>query len=619
MQRYEPAASAIVKARELLVDTGHLPAGLLDEVIERSWRRCLSYDLQHPAGERRHFGSSELKHIRDRNERLLRYAMPELENLQRQVVHTGSMVVLTDVDGVLLHSAGEPDFVEKAKRVELAPGACWNEQDRGTNAIGTAMAEGKPVLVHGVEHFLHQNHFLTCCAAPIFDPFGQLMGVVDVSGEARERPRHVMALVRMTSTLVENEIFRNSFPDVLLIGFHIRPEFIGTLSEGLLAVDGNGEVLAANRSARVQLGLSESVTGTLLESVFDTTLARIPASPGRGIVELRTRQGVVVAASFRGPRGTRRYHAVETPRPAGPLDALDSGDPQVRDCVRKAARVVGRGIPILIEGETGTGKEVWARALHHAGPRANGPMVTVNCAALPESLIEAELFGYLPGAFTGARRGGAEGKIVQADGGTLFLDEIGDMPLGLQTRLLRVLQEREVAPLGGGRPRRVDFDLVCATNRDLKSMVDAGEFRADLYYRINGLRLCLPALRERSDLPRLVDRLVLEEAPDARVSDEVMALFLRHPWPGNIRQLRNVLRTAAALCDPGEPIAPRHLPPDFVAELDAPRGAAWDLREVELALMRETLRECGGNVSAAARRLGIDRSTLYRRLKLSGR
>ncbi|PTT90234.1 sigma-54-dependent Fis family transcriptional regulator, partial [Pelomonas sp. HMWF004] len=319
--------------------------------------------------------------------------------------------------------------------------------------------------------------------------------------------------------------------------------------------------------------------------------------------------------------------ATDTPwRPVDALAALDTGDAAFAATLARARRVLDKpAIPLLLCGETGTGKDLLARALHTSSTRRHQPFVAVNCAALPETLIEAELFGYRPGAYTGASRHGAPGRLREAHGGTLFLDEIGDMPLAMQARLLRVLEAREVTPLGGGAAVAVDFRLVCASHRQLRDEVAAGRFREDLYYRLNGLMLTLPPLRERSDLAELVARLLKAEAPERelRVDAEVMGLFSRYRWPGNVRQLANVVRTGVALLDDGEDVVTMALVGDEVRE--APGAASLesasavppsgDLRQLAEARIRETLAAVGGNVSEAARRLGVSRNTLYRRLR----
>ena len=316
--------------------------------------------------------------------------------------------------------------------------------------------------------------------------------------------------------------------------------------------------------------------------------------------------------------------------PAGDPDApiFDAG---VARALAQARRVLDADIPVLVQGETGSGKEVFARALHQRSARAGMPFVAVNCAALPEGLIEAELFGYEDGAFTGARKSGSPGLLRQADRGVLFLDEIGDMPLALQPRLLRVLQDRELLPLGGGKPVRLDFALVCATHRDLGAAVAEGRFRADLYYRISHHCVHLPSLREHGDVAALVDGLWARVAGGRRLAPDTRHALAGYAWPGNLRQLVSCLRTLVALSEPGEVVDAALLPGylrmpaaevggnDAIAvadamAMDARANADTDLATMTTALMRATVDACGGNMAQAARRLGISRSTLYRKL-----
>jgi transcriptional regulator with PAS, ATPase and Fis domain len=317
-----------------------------------------------------------------------------------------------------------------------------------------------------------------------------------------------------------------------------------------------------------------------------------------------------------------------SPKPAlSSLRYLNTGDPQLAQALQRVGKLLGRDIATLILGETGTGKELLAQAIHNDSPRRSGPFVALNCAAIPETLIESELFGYDDGAFTGARRKGSVGKIVQAHGGTLFLDEIGDMPLQMQARLLRVLQERSVTPLGGNRVVRVDVAVVCATHRNLRELIAAGSFREDLYYRLNGLVVKLPPLRERTDLAAVVARMLQsqnESASPQRVGSDVMDLFNSYPWPGNLRQLANVLRTAAVLAEGEAEIRREHLPDDFLDECAAPAKAQQAeapannparLQQVTADAIALALAQHQGNVSAAARTLGVSRNTVYRYTK----
>jgi transcriptional regulator of acetoin/glycerol metabolism len=629
--------------------TPRLPAdagaaeGDLRAPIRESWRRCAAFGLD--ADRKPEFGplsAKRLAEMREQNRTLALSALPVMENLYRQIVDTESMIVLTDAQGLILHSLGDDGFLQRAEKVALKPGVVWSESEKGTNAIGTAIATLEPTLVHGPEHYLTVNHFLTCSAVPIDDPHGRLIGVLDVTGDWRGYHRHTMALVRMSASVIENSLFRGAFPGDVALHFHARGELIGTLFEGVAVFRADGAFVAANKSAQFQFGMDlPQLRGRSFAELFGVPLPAVVNQLAVRLdrpVTLTLPTGVRVLARVHAgaaqptvhPRALEPAEAAPKPergRPAaaGALEALDTGDAQVKAVIDRVRRVVGRDIPILIQGETGTGKELLARAIHDASPRARGPFVAVNCASIPEGLIESELFGYEEGAFTGARKRGCPGKIVQADGGTLFLDEIGDMPLALQARLLRVLQERVVTPLGSTRTQPVDVALVCATHRRLKDAIAAGAFREDLYYRLNGLTVTLPPLRERTDLEALVERILRSLGADGagvRVAPDVLAAFKRYRWPGNVRQLAALLRTAVAMLDGGRELRLEHLPEDFLEELaDAAPSppppkppAAAPLGSLKLAAIENALAEHAGNVSAAARVLGISRNTIYRHL-----
>jgi transcriptional regulator of acetoin/glycerol metabolism len=585
--------------------------------IDESHERCQALGLSRI--ERPDFaplGRTDLSVARDRNQRLYNHAAPVMEMLHEQIVNSQSMVVLTDATGTILHSIGDEDFLARANRVALQPGVNWSEQSKGTNAVGTALIEEIPTLVHADEHFLHANHFLTCSAAPILDPRGNILGVLDVSGDHRGYHQHTMGLVKMSARMIENHWLTDDYRDVMRLHFHSRVEFIGTLMEGILAVSQDGKLVGANRGALEQLGLSgASLRMHSLPSLLGTTVAALVdrfRSPLATPVQVTMPNGrqFHVYARFNWPVWQSLGSSVDAPvrgqaasaqdidahRPAaatavqsgpggesmaarqaaterGGLGSLMTGDAQIGTVIGKIRRVLNRDIPVLILGETGTGKELLARAIHQDSDRAKQSFVAVNCASIPDSLIEAELFGYEEGAFTGARRKGAVGRIVQANGGTLFLDEIGDMPIGLQAHLLRVLQERQVTPLGSGKPVAVDVALVCATHRNLREMIEQKTFREDLYYRLNGLAVRLPPLRERSDLMVLVERILERESPGQRpqLSPEVVRLFQAYQWPGNVRQLFNVLRTAVVMAAGDSLITRDHLSDDFLE--DARRAA----------------------------------------------
>jgi sigma-54 dependent transcriptional regulator, acetoin dehydrogenase operon transcriptional activator AcoR len=588
---------------------------------------------------------SSLSSLVEQNRLLHSHAVPAMETLYQQIANTHNMVLLTDAQGVIVHSLGDADFLEKASRVALTAGVDWSEESKGTNAIGTAIAEKAPTTVHADQHFLAANHFLTCSAAPITDHRGNVVGVLDVSGDRRSFHKHTMALVRMSALMIENQVFAATFENAITLHFHARPEFIGTLMEGIASFTPGGRFLAANRNALFQLGLSypalqahtfNSLFGLPLSALYDHYRTAAPVLLDlcmhngvrvRGRADLRLANGMHVLTGVSDtPPAAAPAAPVAPPRRMSGLRYLNTGDPQLEQVIAKVGKVLGRDVPILIMGETGTGKELLAQAIHNDSPRANGPFVAVNCASIPETLIESELFGYEEGAFTGARKRGAVGKILQANGGTLFLDEIGDMPFSLQARLLRVLQERMVTPLGSGKSLPVNVELICATNHNLRQRIADGLFREDLYYRLNGLVVKLPPLRERTDLETVVRKILATDADGARyrIADDVLALFRRHKWPGNFRQLTNLLRTAMIMAGDEEEIGLAHMPDDFLDDIAAPPPAlaapagqpalGANLEEVELAAILRALEAHGGNVSATARALGVSRNTIYRKL-----
>lgn len=644
---------ALQQARRHLLEHGHCPTGLVDERLARSWRRSMAAGLA-PAGRAAADLPSpgELREAMACNHSLLTHSRPIMEYLFDQVRHSHSVVVLADRAGMLMHTLGSPGFVDKAERVALTCGATWHESHRGTNAIGTALAEGTAVEVHGGEHFLERNSFLTCAASPILSATGELLGILDISGDHRNGHSHTLGLVSTAARMIENRLLVATCKRNVRLHLHREPEGIGSVAEGIVAVSADGWIVGANRVALTQLGLHMGDVGaTPLAQVLDVRLDdllshhhRRPQQPQA----LRLRGGALLyaqvqldAAAWPAARVVRGMPG--TPAANEPADdalaRLDTGDARWRAAADKARRVVGKPIAVLIQGESGVGKEVFARALHASGPRRAGPFVAINCAAIPEHLIESELFGHVAGAFTGARKEGSLGRLREAHGGTLFLDEIGDMPLPLQTRLLRVLQDRSVTPVGAGHAVPVDFCLISATHCQLLQAAEQGRFRHDLYYRLNGLTVQLPALRERTDFAALTEQLLADLATEqglphpVQVAPDLLQRLAAHPWPGNLRQYASVLRTACAMLAEGEDtLGWEHLGDDIVQALKTaappgptrlpglttprpvPAAAVLSLQELSSAAIDQALQSARGNVSQAARQLGISRQTLYRKL-----
>lgn len=644
------------RAHSTFLDNGRIPGGLLPKTIERSWTRCAELGL--PADRIRdlnRLSEADISREHDRASSLISHFTPVMDHLYQQIAHTNSMVILSDEDGLILHSIGDPDFISKAESVALQPGVSWAETLKGTNAIGTAIVEKAPVTVFAAQHYVMRNHFLTCSASPIFNPFGKMVGILDITGDYRSHQHHTMALVSIAVQMIESRLFAMQFPNEVIVSFHPDAHYLGSLSEGKLAFSASGEFIAGNSSAK-QLLAFQSDYGASFAEMFDIPFEQLLLRAKQQIhpiLQTRAASGKVVylqvqqshASSIIMP-GSAATQQVERNKPSVPtpsvktggchnvlLEDLALGDERVEAAITKARKILGRDIPVLIQGESGTGKEWLANAIHNSGPRAHAPFVALNCASIPEGLIESELFGYEEGAFTGAKRKGATGKIQQAHGGTLFLDEIGDMPLTLQARLLRVLQERAVVPLGAAKAVPVDVMIICATNHKIRDQVANGEFREDLYYRINGLTIMLPSLRDRSDIAQLAQRIAISEAncgEKVSISAEVMTIFTQHPWPGNIRQMSNVLRAAQALTDPGCQITRDCLPDDFLDDISmgstqtvaiSAQKAVFtpnsneSLDDMEALAIQRAIETHGGNISAAARQLGISRNTLYRKMK----
>ncbi len=611
------------------------------EYVKRSWLRCLNeYGLDPDSGADPVVVSrQDLLARKEQNLELVSFADVEMANLYQQLAGSGYSIILTDRDGVLLSYYGDPSFKRAASRAGLVPGAAWSERHGGTNGMGTCLLERAPVIVHREQHFLTRNRGLTCCAAPVFDPRGELVAVLDASGESDRAQQHTLVLVNMSAQMIENRLFLHRFRDAFVVRFHSRPELVGMWSEGIIALDPAGAIIAADRNALFQLGCKSArdLVDAPLERVFNISLPTlIQRSHKQSFHPLPIREArhggrfFAVAHAPESKGGTGVTHVALRGEPSTPtasrsaLDELHFGDPLMARNIEAAKRILSRDIPMLLLGETGTGKELFARAVHAASERADKPFVAVNCGSMPEAEIQNELFGCRPGGMTATTGKGQPGKIVQADGGTLFLDEIGDLPCALQARLLHVLEEREVIAPGAKAPIKVGIRLVSATHCKLDEKIRRGEFREDLFYRLQGLMLTLPRLADRADKRALIRHIFAQEAaaaPKASLGEELIDALCTHQWPGNIRQLRNVLRAMIAL-RASDLLELADLPSDYglrprPAQPAAPAPETDSLNPLGRAEREALLRELDlehGNISHVARKLGIGRNTLYRKM-----
>jgi len=611
-----------------------------DGVIAQSWyRSVVEHRLDPGAASRKNILSAEdIRRHQEQHQQYLSIASQGVSGLARRVVPAGFAVLLSDEHGITLDSR-LPSQHDAYTQSGLVVGARWDESVVGTNGIGTTLAAAQPLIIHREEHFLASNFRLSCSVAPIFDAQGLLRGCLNATCMNSDGPREsqylTLQLVIMYARLIENAHFRQCYRDRLTLSLKPIDEIADLANEQLLALDESGRVIGANHAAFVALDLADQPTllGAPIESLLSTTVDELLHLTNGGAqgVRLRGRQDEsLLDVGLRIP--SERHRPLPVARPAvqahPDLQQLAGLDARLQQNVRCVRKVIDKGIPILITGETGTGKEAFARAIHHASNRRAGPFVALNCAAIPETLIESELFGYRAGSFTGANRKGMKGKLELANGGTLFLDEIGDMPAHLQTRLLRVLAEREISPLGAEAPVTLDVQVISATHQDLHSMIGEKRFREDLFYRLAGMNLALPALRERSDRAELIDTLLADQTGvrGLRLHAQARQCLFDYPWPGNIRQLLNSLRYAVALaedgvidldCLPCDLLAPQKLSPSTSATPQA-GNLEEQLGGEESRHLLGTLRRHRWNISAAATDLGISRSTLYRKMKKHG-
>jgi transcriptional regulator of acetoin/glycerol metabolism len=638
---------ALDRAWLAFIEDGVEPDGLSPE-IARSWRRAREVFGVDPTLLRaQRVLQAEALADRRRRDQAWRLARPVLERAAARLGSAQHVLAWFDPSGWMLSIQGHQRVVEGVAEINFSPGACWSEEAAGTNGPGTALREEKPVEVFASEHFVEAWQCWNCAGAPVFRPNGgPLVGLVDLTGPWDVHQPQALAIASAIARAVEER---------LAVAASVRDEVIRFAFQGargsgdaLVAVDGDGRILAANGSATSRIGLESGRLPPDLRRQVETVVL------GEGCDELELRwrdlrvvaqpvlhDGVPVGAVVRGltpaapfQRPARAGAAAPTARPAAlarrGFEAIIYESDAMRQAVELARTAARTALPVVLSGESGTGKELFAQAIHAAGPRVGGPLVAVNCGSIPAALVEAELFGYEAGTFTGGRREGNAGKFEEADGGTLFLDEVSELSPQGQTALLRVLQEREVVRLGGSAPRRVDARIVAASNCDLRAEVAAGRFRQDLYYRLDVLSIRIPPLRQRSEDVPLLAQAFLETA-EAEVGraglafgDEAVAALQACTWPGNVRQLRNVVLRAAAT-SPEALIRALDLSPEVLAAPLAPiRPAAVAPRSldaaeaIERAELLALLEATRWNVAEASKALGVSRMTVYRRMDRLG-
>ncbi|APX95041.1 hypothetical protein BWR19_14325 [Halomonas sp. 1513] len=629
-----------------------------EALIEASWRRCQAVGLSpQDEPELNYVAKDVLCAERERLNVIRRIARAELDLLYGQIAGTRFAVALANETGLIMDARADSDFKRVARQRNIRLGSLWQESLQGTNALGTCALVKQPVLVHAGEHYLDRYKTLTCAAAPVFDPDGNIIAILDASSDSCPRPPHTLALVNFSAKNIEMGYFRERYQQHLILSFHSRREYRYTVSAGLVALTPDGHLLAANRQALFILdgmGVSrDSHFNDLFTTPFGEVIDKVLATGETMVADhvgshyflaventnvLQTTHTLQSRGDASSDCDSRGADSTEPEPEPCPNARFVANDPQLLEQLKYLKNAVKRTLPILITGETGTGKEVFAKYIHQASGR-EGQFVPVNCGAIPENLVESELFGYVDGAFTGSRKGGANGLFHQANGGTIFLDELGELPLATQVKLLRVLDNRRYRPVGGTTDIDVDIQVVAATNANLQESVQAGDFRSDLFYRLSTISIQLPNIRERADFAELARHILGKIDPEVTLSRCGLDELHRHDWPGNIRELRNFLTRLVVLNDESK-ITRKHVLATFEMETlvgipdparqrqtappgrqekyasSTPPSGAADTRQRLLA--EQILQACQRhmyNVSKVAREVGVSRSTVYKYLK----
>ena len=624
----------------------------LELIIQRSLERSTRYGIDphlDGAPESTRLTDEQLKaRIRDQHE-FFSLAKEQLDTLYRLLQNTGFCMALADREGYVLHVVGDADLVEHFKRRRCIPGYRWTERDLGTCAIGLVLEERTPIFLPGDRMYCAQAQSISNAGAPVFAPDGRVLGVISLSGGSAMMHVHTLGLVRQAAETVTSQLRERERIREIAIKNQYMSALIESDSRGMVTVDPRGGIIQTNSRARALLDLPKDCPGRPLEAfVGENFNICAPLREGRGF---RAREVLTLS------RGTTHFASLDPIRMdngelVGGLvtvmekkemmrmavemtgtqahftfDTILGSSESLRAAVHMAHIAARSSAPVLLSGETGTGKELFAQAIHNDGDRRKRPFVAINCGAIPKELLESELFGYEEGAFTGAQKGGRPGKFELADTGTLFLDEIGDMPFDMQVKLLRVLQSGEIQRVGGLRTVPVNLRVISATNRDLKQAIVQHKFRADLYYRISTLNIVVPALRERrADILPLVSHFIQRHEQRLNrhsppLSPETAQAIQNYPWPGNIRQLENAVERAVHLSEGGV-ILPEHFGlSDLLDSQNPPSGERErlaSLEEIEQRAIAETLEHFEGNILKSSMTLGISRPTLYRKMERYG-
>lgn len=647
-QRSQFEFDPIRLAWENVVLKGLPPGQDVKPEILRSWQYCLRIRLNPFDNASAVCSRAQLSSFQELNKNLLEIAKPTIEMIETAVRGTGFIVTLTEKNGYVLLFCGKEDILQISEQNYFLPGCIVTCEHAGTNAIGICLFEKKPVQVTGAEHYKEAFHLWICSSAPIFDGHGELIGVISLSGKFISKHKHTLALAVAAAEIIQMQLREKQLKDEKNRINYILTSFFNSTSDGVIAIDSNSIITHVNRSALEMLEMrADFVLGRKLNDLLNSEgtlpetfkvkkylnnnranfiivggekicLSRVDPilnSTGQilgSIITMTKKRKIIAMAEKIGGN-----HTIYE------FDSIIGENPEFRKKVQLAKVAAKTNSRILLIGETGTGKELFAQAIHHHSDRKNGPFVAISCAVIPRDLIESELFGYVGGTFTGASPKGMIGKFELANNGTLFLDEINSMPLELQSKLVRVLQQNEIMRIGATHPTRINVRVIAASNVDLLSEVENKNFREDLYYRLSVIEIRIPPLRDRLDDVELLISHSLDQLCKAmgiekpKVSGEVLRILRNYTWPGNIRELENCLERTLVLSQ-GKTIDITNIPESIVTRTNIHNFSATTLNEAVTKIIQSTISRCGGNISKAAKELRIARSTLYRKIKEFG-
>lgn len=609
----------------------------INPIILQSWLRCRDLNVDYKKGRGLNISEVELKRIKEENKELLEVAWPIMKNLHSIVLGSEFVLVLTDKNGYVLESIGEENIRREANKLNFLPGCLWSEEAVGTNAIGTCLKVDQPIQVIGAEHYCLYHHYWTCSAVPIHDDKGNIIGCLDMSGDSYGAHKHTLGIVVAAAYSIENQI-------ALLRSHKLIDTTIESISDGMIIIDKNYKVNKTNNIASEILGLTreeihhmdirnvlrdvdfkreilkQKNSQRYIDCNFNINNKRIPCSANIAPIVTKN-ESIGAAIVFREVKYLHNaVNSVSGNKATYTFDDIITENKKMKNVIKLAKKISRANCCVLIEGESGTGKELFAHSIHNHSNKKNGPFIAINCASLPRDLMESELFGYEKGSFTGASKEGKPGKFELADGGTLFLDEIGELPLELQAKLLRVLDNLKVTRIGGKYEKKLDVRVIAATNRNLYEEVRKKSFREDLYYRLNVFKIKIPPLRERINdieicVKYFLNKLSVAQKYDKKPSEDFIKKLKNYKWKGNVRELQNIIERAYYLSE-GQVITDECLPEDLFYDSIYKDGLSdISLETVEKRTIIHALIKSKGHVIEAGKLLNLSKSSIYRKIK----